>query len=1425
METKHREETDKQAIDDLNDEGIEEDGETGKNNGGDIRETVNTGEFQDFTPRDDIKIDGKLKEAFDNALDPKKTKITNIGLLGRFSSGKSSLVNSYLKQREEIYGEKINYVKISFAHFKSNENGTDDKKNIDNITNSNVLEKKIVNQLINLIDYRKINQTSFYVKRKIKDPEVILFITYICTLIIFKFCKWIYENDFLLYAILLTFSVTITILYIRKLYLLVRIGYKFKFSKLELDVNKNDENVKSYFDVYLTEIIYVIENSGLNLIIFEDIDRFEITSIFERLYEVNGIINRKLKKYSNKNKCVKFLYVLREDIFNSDEDKHKFFDFIISAPNIVNKSNSYNIFHQLFESSNHKIDYDFLKEVSNYFTDVRVIKGVYNEFLIYYDILLKEIHNGDKENLDVNRIFAIVVYKNILPKDFDLLQENEGILHYLLFEANIVNTKVIKEVLETENPIEIKDKKEIEELNIINYIKFLIVSDDTCLLSNINRSIANKIEYYKFRIYIKRLNMIGYVFRDTNIVKDLKSYYDNYILNVAFGILFKILSEYDQNGDVLKSSYIKICRDILNNFNDLYKSNSYKRLDILLEYILIDHKSNKREVVENCVSCLIEQLLIEDLKKDENKYGYYKLTRTNYKKLFVKLVSKGYLDKEILDYTRFFNEETSDTYKTKITKEYARKIKMSALSLELYDISIYLKNFYQKFDYGILLNEVDLEYWSDNLNILNFGLLDSLLNYKGTNYEINNDRIKIFISNLYHSLKFGKDRYCVFKNVVRIMFCCEYYLFQKDEDVRKNFMKVLQEFGIKFYNLDYCEKYTKDEKNQEIQKFLEEIIVNDMYYVSAYNLKFLYNYKKDSTLIVDNSGRYTYRTNKNLIIRKYIESSLNNMISLFKTTFICEINNGDLGFYENIEGIPNKYYYKSICKFYNKTSMYNVIDFLISFFKELILFLNKSYKLDKLYQYKLFRIINYNYRHKDSNGNNGAVEIGLKEYFEFLKDDKLIIDSWGDDFSLLQLVIFSLFRFCVDDKSKNDQVKSVKILSIFDIFDDNEDKTAFNLLKFTSCLNNILCISFVSEVFGKYIKSGFYNKEDVAIIKERSTKYYKFMDVDYLCRYLSFKLFTKFRYGELNIFQLFLEARNSLDLKINMDIYLRIKLKEEHRERLPKSYALDINNCMYEISQEKYVNLIIDFINNGSNTDDFYNLINKYGCVYLANIIVNVIKETNKSLDIPPNYDENLFVFRFCRDENYKYINNKGEVYYNDRIERLDELNIDKNIFIMNYLMDFSNIKEYLFIDPEEFSEYNFDEIRYIVNFKEVCVNLFDIERNRIGKVEKIEIDLFQGDNFVTTLNFEDYIPVYYKDKIIPFLEFIITSNDINDDKYEEILSSIGFRDDSKTYEIKLDKNTKINDVIRKIANDKYKVGSLNEDKLKILTKLGFREE
>lgn len=63
-------------------------------------------------------------------------------------------------------------------------------------------------------------------------------------------------------------------------------GLQLGPTKLELD--KNDS---SYFDKYLNEIIYYFEVSGTNLVIFEDLDRFDDPYIFDALHELNELIN------------------------------------------------------------------------------------------------------------------------------------------------------------------------------------------------------------------------------------------------------------------------------------------------------------------------------------------------------------------------------------------------------------------------------------------------------------------------------------------------------------------------------------------------------------------------------------------------------------------------------------------------------------------------------------------------------------------------------------------------------------------------------------------------------------------------------------------------------------------------------------------------------------------------------------------------------------------------------------------------------------------------------------------------------------------------------------------------------------------------------------------------------------------------------
>ena len=49
----------------------------------------------------------------------------------------------------------------------------------------------------------------------------------------------------------------------------------------------------SYFDRYLDDILYLFKQSDADVIVFEDIERFNNSKIFERLKELNIVVNRK----------------------------------------------------------------------------------------------------------------------------------------------------------------------------------------------------------------------------------------------------------------------------------------------------------------------------------------------------------------------------------------------------------------------------------------------------------------------------------------------------------------------------------------------------------------------------------------------------------------------------------------------------------------------------------------------------------------------------------------------------------------------------------------------------------------------------------------------------------------------------------------------------------------------------------------------------------------------------------------------------------------------------------------------------------------------------------------------------------------------------------------------------------------------------
>ncbi|MFX3922615.1 hypothetical protein ACJBWC_10625, partial [Streptococcus suis] len=72
---------------------------------------------------------------------------------------------------------------------------------------------------------------------------------------------------------------------------------------------------------------------------------------------------------------------------------------------------------------------DFLFRISLYIDDMRLINNICNEF---YSYQLELTHDKTGENnaldLDLKKIFAMIVYKNIFPKVFSELQNNQGFL-------------------------------------------------------------------------------------------------------------------------------------------------------------------------------------------------------------------------------------------------------------------------------------------------------------------------------------------------------------------------------------------------------------------------------------------------------------------------------------------------------------------------------------------------------------------------------------------------------------------------------------------------------------------------------------------------------------------------------------------------------------------------------------------------------------------------------------------------------------------------------------------------------------------------------------------------------------------------------------------------------------------------------------
>lgn len=398
--------------------------------------------FEKLTPIDNVDMN-----VYENAIDFvfKNNDIKNVAITGAYSSGKSSVLASYKKKHQELQ-----FMHISLAHFD-----TPDQEE----TKEPVLEGKILNQLIHQIPSDKIPQTNFRVKKKLDNKNikqmkhtVICFL--VATIYFMRFDTWknyvsalpdscskhilmITTHPYVLMAdgVLILMLLSSFIGWLIGIQKNRNMLHKVNLQGNEIEIF--EESNDSYFDKYLNEVLYLFENTDADVIVFEDIDRFGANIIFERLREVNTLANLHLEK---DNKVLRFFYLLRDDIYDS-KDRTKFFDYIIPIVPVVDSSNSFDQFISHFENTEiyERLDESFLQGLSLYIDDMRLLKNIYNEFIIYFNRL-------NITELNCNKMLAIITYKNIFPRDFANLQLNRGFVYTLFSKKENFITAEITEI-------------------------------------------------------------------------------------------------------------------------------------------------------------------------------------------------------------------------------------------------------------------------------------------------------------------------------------------------------------------------------------------------------------------------------------------------------------------------------------------------------------------------------------------------------------------------------------------------------------------------------------------------------------------------------------------------------------------------------------------------------------------------------------------------------------------------------------------------------------------------------------------------------------------------------------------------------------------------------------------------------------------
>ena len=594
--------------------------------------------FTDLAPIDNI-TDGRdyisdLKWGLDHS-----DRIKNIAITGPYGSGKSSIINSYLKKYPLKREKSLN---ISLAMFS---NGNENKPFSEDDIQRSVLKQifyKTEPSKIPLSRYRKLYKPKYW---KIVSFVMLFFIIFLGIEYIFDYKMWtknlklivnaydrLIQNGFGLIICIVLFSMSISIIYLIPNLISYLIS-RFSISKINLGnmAEADKDTDSSVFDKNMDEIMYFFENTKYEIVFFEDLDRWKDNSIFIHLRELNLALN----KDDSIKRPIRFVYAIGDDFFNDKEERTKFFDFIIPVIPIMTATNAGEMLLKKVNNSKEAegISKEFIFDVSPYIPNIRILNNIFNEFKIYEPIIIEK----QKLQLSKEKLLALILFKNLFPRIFAQLENEDGIVK----EAFNKKAEYVQKLRGDIQSKIITDMKEIELLKneaLENYKE--LVS-------------AFLVEVTSYKGLATTFNFYGGDNFSADDLLNKKINLDSYA-NEEISSVYYTSINYGGNAYRLYSSD-------LNNFNDIV--NSYvSRINLInenkndsIKKFQNDIENQKKEKEKLSLASLKELLekntIIGELPKDVKENN-----------LLVFLLRRGYIDEQYSNYINYF-KATSITAK------------------------------------------------------------------------------------------------------------------------------------------------------------------------------------------------------------------------------------------------------------------------------------------------------------------------------------------------------------------------------------------------------------------------------------------------------------------------------------------------------------------------------------------------------------------------------------------------------------------------------------------------------------------------------------------------------------------------------------------------------------------------------------------